>query len=444
MNLLGAVTWAFEFEDQPYFDGFRDLATNGIDKPVLNVFRMLGPHARRSRRAPKSSAGLTFESGARHERARRGRHLGAREPIAAVSRGAGVELPRRRPAGAGRDDRPDDRGSAERTRHDRALPRGQEPQQFPHERWKAMGSPQSPTPAQRRPREIRSARAASTAREARHDRRQSASSNRSLLPRQGVARARHVVVNPREADRSRRPPTPQTHEPPSGAGPARPSLDRYSMSPSSATPPACGSRSPSILDAERRRVRAADQIGGPVEHDFVGSCERRRMSRRGTSPHRSPSAIPSSADARWNVSCTAAGRRAASRDRPRPAVLRDDEQRPHRRRTCASALCGPSAYDALKTSGRPCLVSSRRRFRHAIDLHLPASAPVVADVRDGRQSPRGQRAAEMSSQSRVFTGTRDGASRTAPPASRGDQHRAVRRIKRMWDHNRPGLRRPDR
>jgi xylan 1,4-beta-xylosidase len=42
VNLLGAVTWAFEFEDQPYFDGFRDLATNGIDKPVLDVFRMLG------------------------------------------------------------------------------------------------------------------------------------------------------------------------------------------------------------------------------------------------------------------------------------------------------------------------------------------------------------------------------------------------------------------
>jgi xylan 1,4-beta-xylosidase len=42
VNLMGAVTWAFEFEDQPYFDGFRDLATNGIAKPVLNVFRMFG------------------------------------------------------------------------------------------------------------------------------------------------------------------------------------------------------------------------------------------------------------------------------------------------------------------------------------------------------------------------------------------------------------------
>jgi xylan 1,4-beta-xylosidase len=40
INFLGAVTWAFEFEDQPYFEGFRTLATNGVDKPVLNAFRM--------------------------------------------------------------------------------------------------------------------------------------------------------------------------------------------------------------------------------------------------------------------------------------------------------------------------------------------------------------------------------------------------------------------
>lgn len=41
-NIAGMLTWAFEFEDQPYFDGFRTLATNGIDKPVLNFFRMAG------------------------------------------------------------------------------------------------------------------------------------------------------------------------------------------------------------------------------------------------------------------------------------------------------------------------------------------------------------------------------------------------------------------
>ncbi|HDJ33099.1 MAG TPA: beta-xylosidase, partial [Bacteroidetes bacterium] len=42
INLRGIVTWAFEFEGQPWFNGYRDLATNGVDKPVLNVFRMFG------------------------------------------------------------------------------------------------------------------------------------------------------------------------------------------------------------------------------------------------------------------------------------------------------------------------------------------------------------------------------------------------------------------
>ena len=40
VNLEGALTWAFEFENQPYFAGFRALATNGITLPVFNVFRM--------------------------------------------------------------------------------------------------------------------------------------------------------------------------------------------------------------------------------------------------------------------------------------------------------------------------------------------------------------------------------------------------------------------
>ncbi len=39
-NIAGMLTWAFEFENQPYFEGFRTLASNGIDKPVLNLFRM--------------------------------------------------------------------------------------------------------------------------------------------------------------------------------------------------------------------------------------------------------------------------------------------------------------------------------------------------------------------------------------------------------------------
>jgi xylan 1,4-beta-xylosidase len=40
VKLEGALSWAFEFEDQRYFAGFRQLASNGVDMPVLNVFRL--------------------------------------------------------------------------------------------------------------------------------------------------------------------------------------------------------------------------------------------------------------------------------------------------------------------------------------------------------------------------------------------------------------------
>ena len=42
VNLIAMVSWSFEFEDKDSFEGFRTLATNGVDKPVLNVFRMAG------------------------------------------------------------------------------------------------------------------------------------------------------------------------------------------------------------------------------------------------------------------------------------------------------------------------------------------------------------------------------------------------------------------
>lgn len=60
IEIDGAVTWAFLFEDQPYFDGFRDLATNGIDKAVMNAFRMLGKLGGEWI-AASSSHGLTLE-----------------------------------------------------------------------------------------------------------------------------------------------------------------------------------------------------------------------------------------------------------------------------------------------------------------------------------------------------------------------------------------------
>ena len=99
VNLEGALTWAFEFEDQPYFAGFRALATNGIDLPVLNVFRMFSQMGgkrlavdqhRRGRRSTRSSS-----DGVRGDARRRARWPAATRTQA---RRAGLALPRRRRA----------------------------------------------------------------------------------------------------------------------------------------------------------------------------------------------------------------------------------------------------------------------------------------------------------------------------------------------------------
>ena len=50
INLIAMLSWAFEFEGRDTFEGFRSLATNGIDKPVLNFFRMAGEDERRAGR----------------------------------------------------------------------------------------------------------------------------------------------------------------------------------------------------------------------------------------------------------------------------------------------------------------------------------------------------------------------------------------------------------
>ena len=60
VNLEGALTWAFEFEPYDYFAGFRVLASNGLDLPVLNVFRMLGQMGE-TRIETKSSAAIALD-----------------------------------------------------------------------------------------------------------------------------------------------------------------------------------------------------------------------------------------------------------------------------------------------------------------------------------------------------------------------------------------------
>lgn len=61
VNLQGALTWAFEFEDQPPFAGFRALASDGLDLPVLNVFRLFAKMSGQ-RVAVTSSAGYTAQT----------------------------------------------------------------------------------------------------------------------------------------------------------------------------------------------------------------------------------------------------------------------------------------------------------------------------------------------------------------------------------------------
>ena len=69
VKLQGAVTWAFEFEEQPVFAGYRELATSGtaegkpylVDKAVLNVFRMMGKMGG-ERLAVQSSGALPLDA----------------------------------------------------------------------------------------------------------------------------------------------------------------------------------------------------------------------------------------------------------------------------------------------------------------------------------------------------------------------------------------------
>ena len=60
VNLLAMLSWSFEFEGKEYFEGFRSLATNGVDKPILNFFRMAG-EMKGERVAAESSGAIPME-----------------------------------------------------------------------------------------------------------------------------------------------------------------------------------------------------------------------------------------------------------------------------------------------------------------------------------------------------------------------------------------------
>ena len=55
VKLGGVLTWAFTFPGTPYFAGYRALATNGINLPVMGAFKLLGRLA--GTRVPLTSTG---------------------------------------------------------------------------------------------------------------------------------------------------------------------------------------------------------------------------------------------------------------------------------------------------------------------------------------------------------------------------------------------------
>jgi xylan 1,4-beta-xylosidase len=55
VKLGGLLTWAFAFPGTPYFAGYRTLATNGINLPVMSAFKLLGRLA--GTRLPLTSSG---------------------------------------------------------------------------------------------------------------------------------------------------------------------------------------------------------------------------------------------------------------------------------------------------------------------------------------------------------------------------------------------------
>jgi len=147
-NFVGALTWAFEFEDQPYFDGFRTLATNGISKPVLNVFRMFGLMGGERLRVESSGAvaldailksGVSEKADVAALATRQERKLSAlvwhyHDEDAAGPEAAVRLVVEGLPAAAQR----------ALVRHYRI----DEQHSNAHTVWKAMGSPQNPTPEQ--------------------------------------------------------------------------------------------------------------------------------------------------------------------------------------------------------------------------------------------------------------------------------------------------------
>ena len=93
VNLIAMLSWSFEFENKNYFEGFRTLATNGIDKPILNLFRMAGSDVWRARDDQPAPARFRSRKSSKPACVRRRRRR-IRDESRSRSGRHGLELPR--------------------------------------------------------------------------------------------------------------------------------------------------------------------------------------------------------------------------------------------------------------------------------------------------------------------------------------------------------------
>lgn len=145
----GMLTWAFQFEDGEYFEGRRCLSTNGLDKPVLNVFRLLAMLGGARLEADVAAAGAGNAARAVDADG------GAPSVLAAADGTGGVQVLLVRHA----DDWDEREESIVRVRVCGLVPgREYQPTEWRVDRananayaaWTAMGSPQDPSTAERR------------------------------------------------------------------------------------------------------------------------------------------------------------------------------------------------------------------------------------------------------------------------------------------------------
>ena len=102
VNLEGALTWAFEFEDQPYFAGFRVLATQRHRPAGAQRLPHVQPDGRRSGWRSTSDGAVPLDAILQGRRPRQARRRRAGQPRRRHALRPGLALPRRRRARPGR------------------------------------------------------------------------------------------------------------------------------------------------------------------------------------------------------------------------------------------------------------------------------------------------------------------------------------------------------